>query len=72
MPFRDSIEFNARQPSIGDLLWLSVTTVVPVGGLNTVTTSSEAVRAILTMESFVGIVLIGLVGAMLFRRIGGK
>lgn len=60
------------QPSgslgIGDLVWLSVTTLVPVDGVNSVVATGWSGRAILTIEAFVGLVAAGLLITLLVRR----
>jgi len=55
--------------TFGDLLWLSVTTIIPVGAINSVTALSSAGRGILTLEAFCGIVIAGLFVTLLFRSV---
>ena len=63
---------NGEAPTIPAAIWLSVMTLVPVGGMHSITTSSMTVRALLAIESLVGLVLIALLGALVLRRVIGK
>lgn len=52
---------------IGDLVWLSVTTIIPVNGVNSVAVTGFATRSILTVEAFLGVVIAGLFITLLVR-----
>jgi hypothetical protein len=54
-------------PTIADLFWLSATTIVPVGSVNSIVTATGTARAILTIEAFCGVVIAGLFVTLLFR-----
>jgi hypothetical protein len=53
---------------IGDLVWLSVTTIIPVDGVSSVVATAWVSRVILTTEAFVGVVAAGLLVTQLVRR----
>ena len=69
---RDQIQINGLQPSAADAVWLSLMTLVPIGAVHTVSTASTWVRAWLAVESLIGLVLIGLLGALILRRLIGR
>ena len=65
---RSGLEHKSGELSFGDLLWLSATTIVPVGGVISVVATNWLSRAILTLESFIGVVAAGLLVTLLVRR----
>jgi hypothetical protein len=69
---RTALTVNGQVPSIEDMIWLSVMTLIPVGGVYTVGTASASVRMILAIESLVGLVLVALFGTLLLRRVLGR
>ena len=54
--------------SFVDVIWLSITTFIPVDAGNVVTTTDACARIILTLESFLGLVASGLLITLLVRR----
>lgn len=54
---------------VGDLMWLSVTTLIPVDGGSTLQAVSLAVRLTLVSEAFVGVVAAGLFVSLLVRAL---
>ena len=65
---RDGLEQQSGALGVGDLIWLSVTTIVPIGGVTSVVATNWVSRAILTSEAFVGVVAAGLLVTLLVRR----
>jgi len=53
----------------GDVLWLSITTIVPVSAVSSVSASGATSRAVLTFEAFAGIVIGGLFVTLLLRSV---
>ena len=66
---RPGLSVGGDVPGIGELIWLSVTTMIPVSGLSAVEVTSLQARVILVTEGFVGIVTAGLFVALLVRGI---
>ncbi len=56
-------------PQIVDILWLSITTIVPVSAVSFVNASGTTSRTILTLEAFAGIVIAGLFVTLLLRSV---
>jgi hypothetical protein len=54
--------------TVGDVLWLSVTTIIPVDGMDSAATTT-ATRLILAVEAFCGIVIAGLFVTLLLRSV---
>jgi hypothetical protein len=54
---------------IGDIVWLSVDTMLPVGGITDVVAISGIARTILATEAFSGVVIAGLFVTFLFRAV---
>lgn len=65
---RDGLLQPSGSLTIGDLIWLSVTTIVPVDGVSSVVATGWIGPAILTTEAFVGVVAAGLLVTQLVRR----
>jgi hypothetical protein len=51
-----------------DIVWLSVTTIIPVDGATEIIATTPLSRAILAIEAFIGVVGAGLLIAQLVRR----
>lgn len=65
---RDDLHHQGGDLTFGDLMWLSATTVVPIGGVISVAATTWVSRAILTSEGFIGVVAAGLLVTLLVRR----
>lgn len=65
---RSGLEQKSGEVNAGDLIWLSVTTIVPIGGVISVVATNWLTRAILTIEGFTGVVAAGLLVTLLVRR----
>ncbi len=66
---RDGIQLaDGRRPGVGQIVWLSVTTTIPVDGINSLVAASPLARVVLTLEAFMGIVIAGLFVTLLVRR----
>jgi hypothetical protein len=65
---RDGLLQSSGPFSVWDLIWLSVTTIVPVDGVTTAVATTSFSRAILTIEAFVGVVGAGLLVTQLVHR----
>ena len=65
---RGGLVHPSRPIEISDLLWLSVTTIVPVCGVSPIQVNGGLNRAILTLEAFAGVVVTGLFIVLLVRR----
>ena len=65
---RAGLEHKSGEFNVGDLMWLSATTIVPVGGVISVVATNWLTRAILTIEGFTGVVAAGLLVTLLVRR----
>lgn len=65
---RDELQQHSGPLDVGDLIWLSVATIIPVDGVISVTPTAWVSRTILTSEAFVGIVAAGLLVTQLVRR----
>lgn len=65
---RDGLRQTSGGLGVGDVVWLSITTIIPVGGVTTVVATDWAGRVILTFEAFLGVVAAGLLVTMLVRR----
>lgn len=55
--------------SLGDLVWLSVTTLIPIDGANSLHAASLAVRLTLASEAFIGVVAAGLFVTLLVKAL---
>jgi hypothetical protein len=53
----------------GDIVWLSITTIVPVATVSSVSASGAASRAVLALEAFAGIVIAGLFVTLMLRSV---
>ena len=58
---------DGGEPGIAQILWLSVTTTIPVDGINTVAAGDPITRSILTVEAFLGVIIAGLFVTLLVR-----
>ena len=65
---RDGLQQQTGPPGVADLVWLSVTTIIPVDGVSSVVATTWASRVLLTSEAFVGAVGAGLLVTQLVRR----
>ena len=65
---RDALVSPSGPVGIAEIVWLSVTTILPVEGTSSVVATSWSTRAILALESFLGLVTVGLVVTVLARR----
>lgn len=65
---QDGLHLQSAPLSFGDLIWLSVTTIIPIGGAVSVVATNWVSRAILTSEAFIGVVAAGLLVTLLVRR----
>ena len=66
--YRDGLELvGGGTPSIAQIVWLSVTTTVPVDGINAILATRPITRVLLTVEAFLGIVIAGLFLTLLVR-----
>lgn len=54
--------------TVADVMWLSVTTMIPADGVTTLLATTWTTRTLLTAESFVGILAAGLLITQLVRR----
>lgn len=54
---------------LGDLVWLSVSTLIPIDGGTTLHVTSLAVRLTLVSEAFLGVVVAGLFVSLLVRAL---
>lgn len=61
---RDATESS---PGLADILWLSITTMIPVDGISTIEAIVPFTRGLLTFEAFLGIVIAGLFVTLLVR-----
>ncbi len=57
---RAGLEYKSGELKLGDIMWLSATTIVPIGGVISVVATDWLTRAILTIEGFTGVVAAGL------------
>ena len=57
---QDRFQQPANQLGVKDLIWLSVTTIIPVDGAVSVAATDWVIRTILTFEALVGVVSAGL------------
>lgn len=65
---RDALVSPSGPMDIGEIVWLSVTTVLPVDGVSAIEATTWTTRAILALESFLGVVTGGLLVTVLARR----
>ncbi len=65
---RDGLQYQSGELRFGDLVWLSATTIVPIGGVISIVATNWMSRAILTTEGFIGVVSAGLLVTLLVRR----
>ena len=65
---RDGLSQPSGSLGVPDLIWLSLTTMVPVDGVTSVVATTWTSRAILTGEAFIGVVAAGLLVTQLVRR----
>jgi hypothetical protein len=68
--FRKGLQSSGQSYiGIGDILWLSLGTMLPVNGITEVVATSALTRTILAAEVFCGIVIAGLFVTFLFRAV---
>lgn len=65
---REDLANEVARPALGDLVWLSVTTLIPLGG-SSIAAVGWTARTILALESLVGVVAAGLLVAILVKRL---
>jgi hypothetical protein len=65
---RGGLQQQSGELGVADLVWLSVTTIVPVDGVTSVVATDWISRGLLTSEAFIGVVAAGLLVAQLVRR----
>ena len=65
---RDGLAGPSDPVDIVGIIWLSVTTILPVEGVSSVVATSWTTRTLLALESFLGLVTGGLVVTVLARR----
>ena len=65
---RDGLLGPSGPPRIAEVVWLSVTTILPVDGVPSVVATRWSTRGVLALESFLGLVAGGLVVTLLARR----
>jgi len=66
--FRNNVQPSAKNWGIWEFIWLSVTTIIPVGRAVVVESTDWIVWSILTLEALVGVLASGLLVTMLVRR----
>ncbi len=67
--FRDGLTSSSGAPTIPQLLWLSITTMLPMSGQGTVLAVHWGARIVLAVETLLGLVIAGLLVTLLFRRV---
>ena len=68
--FRDGLHAQGQSSvGIGDIMWLSISTILPGASTSNVGAISTAIKAILTAEVFSGIVIASLFVTFIFRTI---
>ncbi len=65
---RDGLETPSGSLGITEVIWLSVTTILPIDGVPPVVATSVTTKVTLALESFLGLVAGGLVVTLLARR----
>jgi len=65
---RDGLQHQSNALSIGDIVWLSVTTIIPIGGVTSVVAINWMSRILLAGEALVGVAIAGLLVTILVRR----
>lgn len=66
--FRDNFQASAKDWGVGKYIWLSVTTIIPVGRAVSVEGTDCIIWSVLTLEALVGVLAAGLLVTMLVRR----
>ena len=65
---RDALASPSGPVGIPEIVWLSVTTILPVDGVTSVVATSWSTRTLLVFEAFLGLVAGGLLVVLLARR----
>lgn len=66
---RDGLSTGDGTPPISELFWLSITTMLPMGGPGSILAESWSARIVLAFETFTGLVVAGLLVTLLFRSV---
>jgi hypothetical protein len=63
-----NFQASAKDWGVGKYIWLSVTTIIPVGRAVSVEGTDCIIWSVLTLEALVGVLAAGLLVTMLVRR----